>query len=183
MGQMADRAESLAMVLSRWIARERLRPGDVERASGVSRNHLWLIRQGKIARPTPETLHRLADALATDPATGDIDQPKRYTALHELAHAAAYPDLAADIPTDDLVRAMRARVSNLQVADFWVDMAITYPDISPTHQQFLRAFLEMYRRSDGGDIISMLFLLDRMYQRAPTELVQLLRLTKPDERP
>lgn len=156
---MADHAEPLAIVLSRWMRRERLRPGDIERASGTSRNHLWLMTHGKVTRPTPETLRKLALALATDPDTGAVDRSKRDDALAELSRAAGYPDLSEDIDEGELVRAIRARVGNQQATEFWVEMIETQRDISPTLQQVIRIAIDLYGRPGGGGVTGLLLLL------------------------
>src|SRR4051812_49329673 len=131
MRQMVDSQPSLASVLSRWIRQERLRPADIERASGITRAHLWLMTSGKVSRPTPETLRKLARALATDPHTGERDRVKAELALRELSEAAGYPELGTDPDASDLAAALRAAVGNQQVADFWREMVGRYPEISP----------------------------------------------------
>lgn len=156
---MAENAEPLAIVLSRWIRRERLRPGDIERAAGISRNHLWLMTHGRVTRPTPETLRKLALALATDPDTGAVDRPKRDEALAELSRAAGYPDLSEDVDEGDLVRAIRARVGNQQATEFWVELIEAQRAISPTLQQVIRIAIDLYGKPGGSGVTGLLLLL------------------------
>jgi transcriptional regulator with XRE-family HTH domain len=154
-GQMAGQAEPLAIVLSRWI---RLRPQDIERASGITRAHLWLMTSGKVTRPTPETLRRLALALATDPATGEVDRLKRDRALAELSRAAGYADLAEDVDAGDVVRAVRSLVGNQQATEFWIEFMRRHGAVSPTLQQMLMAMADMYDRPGGEDVTGLLVL-------------------------
>lgn len=158
-GQMAENAEPLAIVLSRWIRRERLRPGDIERAAGISRNHLWLMTHGKVTRPTPETLRKLAHAVATDPDTGAVDPLKRDEALRDFSRAAGYPDLSEDIDEGDLARAIRAAVGNQQATEFWVEMIRAHRDISPTVQQLIKTVIDLHNRPGGGGVTGLLLLL------------------------
>lgn len=172
-GQMAQEAEPLAIVLSRWIKRERLRPQDIERAVDISRNHLWLMTHGKVSRPTPETLRKLALALATDPNDGTVDRLKRDEALRELSQAAGYPHLAEDLDAGDLARAVQALVGNQQATGFWVELISTHRDISPTLQHLIRNLIEMHRRPGGSDAKGVLVIIaeddpsirDEMFRR------------------
>lgn len=173
-GQMADNAEPFAIVLSRWIGRERLRPQDIERASGISRNHLWLMTHGKVTRPTPETLRRLAKALATDPATDEVDHLKRDEALHDLSRAAGYPDLAQDVDAGDLVRAIRALGGNQQSAEFWIEITRANPNIPPTLQQLVKTMIDMYNRPGGEGVRGMLLLLGDADPATRDELIRRL---------
>lgn len=174
-GQMADGAEPLAIVLSRWIRRERLRPQDIERASGISRNHLWLMTHGKVTRPTPETLRRLALALATDPHDlAVVDRLKRDEALHELSRAAGYADLTADVDEGELVRAVLALVGNQQSTEFWIEMMRTHGAVSPTLQNLLRAVADLYDRPGGADVTGFLLRLGDADQATRDEMIRRL---------
>jgi transcriptional regulator with XRE-family HTH domain len=173
-GQMAENAEPLATVLTRWIRRERLRPADIERACGVSRAHLWLMTSGKVPRPTPETLRKLALGLATDPDTRVVDRLKRDHALGELSVAAGYPDFRTDADAGDLIVALRAASANHQVAEFWREMVERYPDLSPTHQQIVRSVLEQIVLRGSDDVTSLLLLLSAAGEPALAELLHRL---------
>jgi hypothetical protein len=135
--------------------------------------------RGKIARPTPETVRKLAAAVATDPDTGEVNALKRDEALHELSGAAGYPDIAVDVGADDLVQAIRARVGNLQVADFWAEMVTTYPDLQPPYQQLIRTWLEIYAKRGGGDTVSLLLALSTIDASLPEDLRRWLADPRP----
>lgn len=180
MGQMAEHAEPLAIVLSRWIRRERLRPADIAAASGISRAHLWLMTSGKVTRPTPETLRRLALGLATDPDTGEVDRLKRDAALAELSRAAGYPDLAEDVDEGDVVRAVRSLVGNQQAAEFWIGMMRKHGAVSPTLQQMLMAIADNFDRPGGEGPTGLLAVLAAAEGLSLAELLH--RLTGDGER-
>lgn len=156
---MADDEPSLATVLSRWIRRERLRPIDIHRAAGITRPHLWLLLNDRVARPEPETLRKLALAVATDPDTKAVDRLKRDEALRDFSRAAGYPASESDLDAGDLVRAIRAVVGNQQSTDFWCEMIKAHGDISPTLQQLIRTVIDLHNRPGGKDTTAMLDLI------------------------
>jgi transcriptional regulator with XRE-family HTH domain len=157
---MAEESPSLATVLTRWIRRERLRPYDIERASGITRAHLWLMTHGRVKRPTPETLRKLAKALASDPETGEVDRLKRNEALREMSAAVGYADPGSSADRDDLVRVVGAVVGNQQVTEFWCELISEHPDVSPTLQYLIRAVITVHDRPGGSDVTSLLLALD-----------------------
>lgn len=177
MGQQASAESGLASVLSRWIRRERLRPADIERAAGVTRAHLWLITTGKVSRPMPETLRKIAQGLATDPDTGEVDRLKRDQALMELSAAAGYPE-TGDADADELAHAIRAVVGNQQLTEFWCTVIAAYPTLTPTHQQVLRAVLELIHRPGGSALMAALA-LDGWEPPTAVDLVRLIQALRP----
>jgi hypothetical protein len=71
---------------------------DLVRASGLAWNTIKYIRQGRTAQPGRETLHALTIGLATDPATGELDDQKMTEIERLLNVAAGYADpTAADL--------------------------------------------------------------------------------------
>lgn len=175
-GQMAAAKPSLATVLKRWMRRERLRPNEVAGLAGISRAHLWLMLNGRVARPTPETLRKLARALASDPHERTVDRLKRDEALRELALVAGYPDLADRADAGELIRAIMAVVGNPQAAEFWAEMIAAHPTLSPTLQNMIRAVIAVHGRPGGEDLLSLLVLLNGPDRPSATELLKRLEL-------
>ena len=163
-GQMATPTPSLATVLSRWIRAERLRPMHFV-AGGISRGHLRLMLAAKPVRPDIKTLRKVARVVATDP-DGKVDRLKYDTVLRELAVAAGHDDLLPRVAESELEAAIAGYVTNPQVADFYHEIIKTYPDLTPAHQQIVRAVLAMAYRP-GGDDVTALFTALADASRAP----------------
>lgn len=155
-GQMSTDEPPIAAVLQRWMRKERLRPGDVERASGLSRGTIWLIRHGRVPRPGYDTIRRLAVGVAADPDSGQVDRVKQRAALRELAEAAGYVEQEEPGPAPAPAASFRACGLDDQPARFWEEMGLTYPDLDPTGQQIVRAVLERYGKRGGDDVTSWL---------------------------
>ncbi|HYW25876.1 MAG TPA: helix-turn-helix transcriptional regulator [Terriglobales bacterium] len=136
---------------------ERLRPFEVERAAGISRGELWLIRHGRVARPGYETLRKLARGVAAHPRTGQVDRDKQRAALRDFSEAAGYDQPDDPDGTSSPAAAYRAHGLKDQPARFWEEMGLTYPDLDPTDQHIVRGVLDRLTRRGGGDVTDWLF--------------------------
>jgi transcriptional regulator with XRE-family HTH domain len=164
-GSMRGGDTPIAIVLTRWMHRERLKPIDVERASGLSHGQIWLVRMGRVARPSLGTIEKLARGLATDP-DGVVDAHKRTAARRELAEAAGWDDLADAPIAPGVEAALRAAGLAPQTARFYADLAAEYPEIDPATQQIVRGLLDRLRRRPGGDDVTN-WLLDLLRDDRP----------------
>jgi len=144
----------IATVLQQWMRRERLRPHEVAKASGLSRAHVGLIAHGRVKRPGPDTLRALATGVATDPYDGSVHPEKRAGALAEMSEAAGYADLSQEPEPGSPRAAFRTHGLADQPARFWEEMGLTYPDLDPTAQQVVRGALERLARRPGGDDVT-----------------------------
>lgn len=144
----------IATVLQRWMRRERLKPHEVARASGLSRAHVGLIAHGRVARPGPDTLRRLATGLATDPYDGAVDANKRASALADLSVAAGYADLSLEADPGSIRAAALAAGLGDQPARFYEALMLAYPDPTPPVQDVVRGVLERFARRPGGDAVT-----------------------------
>jgi transcriptional regulator with XRE-family HTH domain len=154
--QMSHDEPTLAAVLQRLMRQERLRPHQVAAASGLTRAHLWLLLNGRIARPTPETIRKLAVGLATDPYDNVVDQDKRILLLRQLSAAAGYPDLSVQSQPGALVREIQAVVGNPQMTDFYERLIREHPSLSPTLQQLILALIQIHGQPGGEQVIGRL---------------------------
>jgi transcriptional regulator with XRE-family HTH domain len=144
----------IAMALQRWMRRERLRPHQVAKASGLSRAHVGLILHDRVVRPGPDTLRRLATGLATDPYDGSLDADKRAQALADLSIAASYADLSLEAEPGSIRAAAIAAGLGDQPARFYETLMLEYPDPNPTTQDLVRQILERFKRRPQGDDVT-----------------------------
>jgi transcriptional regulator with XRE-family HTH domain len=144
----------VATVLQRWMRSERLRPHEVAKASGLSRAHVGLILHGRVARPGPDTLRRLATGVATDPYDRTVDADKRASALAELSIAAGYADLSLEAEPGSVRAALLAAGLGDQPARFYEELMLAYPDPAPPVQDIVRGVLERFKRRPEGDDVT-----------------------------
>lgn len=82
-------------------------PRHVARHGRISRNNLWLIQHGRIAKPFPETLRKLARGIAAG-ADGQVDIAVMRDVYRDLAVAAGYDDPLDVGPYETLEAALGA---------------------------------------------------------------------------
>lgn len=109
----------LAELVSGLLDHERLSIAQVMRFSGVARNTINWIRNGRITHPERHTIQSLARAFATDPATRVVDEEKMMKHEGMLNAAAGYADPTAD-QTDSLLElALYYQLQHLPKAREW----------------------------------------------------------------
>lgn len=160
-GWGGDAMTEIATVLQRWMRRERLRPHEVAKASGLSRAHVGLILHGRVAKPGPDTLRALATGVATDPYDRSVDADKRASALAELSIAAGYADLSLVAEPGSIRAAALAAGLGDQPARWYEELMLAYPDPNPTVQQVVRDIFERFKRRPEGDDVTA-WLIERL---------------------
>jgi hypothetical protein len=113
--RLADLTEALRV-------RERVRPMDLVRASGLAWNTIKYIRQGRTAQPGRETLHALTIGLATDPATGELDDQKMTEIERLLNVAAGYADPTAAEARTLIELGVYYRLNSLARARYYAEL-------------------------------------------------------------
>lgn len=142
---------SLADVLQTWMRRQRLRPVDLVRLSGLSRPTVYEARDG--GRVSAETVRLLARALATDPYDGEVNAALHAEALRELAEAANYPHLLSEAPPPpDLDSEIRAIIPNRTRAAAIAEFVRRYPNMTPDQRRMVDALVDGIVRLGDKDV-------------------------------
>lgn len=137
MALVAERL-SLSTVLQSWMRRQRLKPADLVRLSGLSRPTVSTAREG--GKVSSDTVRALAVGLARDPYDGTIDARVYGEALRELAEAAGFPHMALEIAAaPDIAESIRPAVRSPEVADLWAEIIRDNPDATPDQLALLRS--------------------------------------------
>jgi hypothetical protein len=118
----AHTARRLADLVNALMRRERVRPMDLVAASGLAWNTIKYIRQARTAQPGRETLHALASGLATDPATGELDDQKMTEIERLLNVAAGYADPTASEARTLIELGVYYRLGSLARARYYAEL-------------------------------------------------------------
>lgn len=110
---------ALSGALRAHMREQRAKPAYLARVGGLAPNTIVLILRGTTGRPKPETLRRLALALATDPYTGEVDRPYLERALGDLQTAAGYIAVGADVRRAVLRLGLRLAVAGSERVAAW----------------------------------------------------------------
>jgi len=114
-GALGEAAES-------WRSQMRVSIAHIMRVGKVGRTTYRLIVNGTTAHPGDDTLRRIADGLAADPRTQEIDARLATTILRDLRAAAGYVPLGGAAGTSLLRLALSSKVRTEAQIDAWVEL-------------------------------------------------------------
>lgn len=152
---VSEKANPLAAALSELRKRAGLSRRQLEQVSDVSEETIKAIEYGRNARPSPDTLRKLATGLATNRALARLDQAASDEMLTTLLRAAHYmparrepdaADLEATLPPEILARARElVGTDDGQLIPLLDELARRPPESRPGLLRFLAQALELTR--------------------------------------